>query len=112
MKILLRFLILALAVIAVQYVVPGITVSSFVVALVVAAILAFINMVIKPVISFFAFPLTVLTLGLFSLVINALLFWGVASIIAGFTVTGFVPALLGSIVVAIISWLGDLIVGA
>ncbi len=107
MKILLHWLILTLAVIASQYVVPGISVSSFLTAVVVAAILAFINMIIKPVIGILTLPINILTLGLFSLVLNALFFWGVAYIVTGFQVTGFQAAFFGSLIVSILNWIAD-----
>jgi putative membrane protein len=110
MKILLHWLILTLAVIASQYVVPGISVDTFLTALVVAAILAFINMIIKPIIGILTLPINVLTLGLFSLVLNALFFWGVAYIVSGFHVSGFVAAFWGSLIVSVINWIAGHII--
>ncbi len=105
MRVLLHWLILTLSVIASQYVIPGIHVNTFLTAIVVAAILAFINTIVKPIISILTLPINILTLGIFSLVLNALFFWGVAYVVAGFSVSGFTAAFWGSIVVSVINWL-------
>ena len=107
MKTILHWLILTLAVIASQYVIPGIHVDTFLTAVVVAAILAFINTIVKPVIGILTLPINILTLGLFSLVLNALFFWGVAYIVAGFHVNGFVAAFWGSLIVSVINWMAS-----
>jgi putative membrane protein len=103
-KILLVWLINALALLALPYIFSSITVGSFYTALVVALILGLINAVIRPVLVLLTLPLTILTLGLFIFVINGLLFWFVASFVAGFDVTGFWPAVFGAIVYSLISW--------
>jgi putative membrane protein len=105
MKVILHWIILTLAVIASQYVVPGIHVDTFLTALVVAAILAFINTIIKPVIGILTLPINILTLGIFSLILNALFFWGVAYVVSGFTVANFAAAFWGSLIVSIINWI-------
>jgi putative membrane protein len=110
MKIILHWLVLTLAVIALQYIVPGIHVSTFLTAVIVAAVLAFINTIIKPVINILTLPINVLTLGIFSLVINALFFWGVAYIVAGFSVANFTAAFWGSLIISIINWLAGHII--
>lgn len=107
MKILLHWLILTLAVIASQYVVPGIKVSTFVTAVVVAAILAFINMIIKPIVGILTLPINILTLGLFSLILNALFFWSIAYVVAGFSVANFQAAFLGSVIISILNWIAN-----
>jgi len=86
--------------------VPGITVSSFYIALIVAFIWGFISFFIKPVLQLFALPITILTLGLFSFVINGLLFWFMASFVQGFEVDGFLTAVLGAFVVSLLGWIG------
>ena len=105
MRILLVWLINALALIAVAYVVPSISVSSFWTALVAALVLGLVNAVIRPVLILLTLPATVLTLGLFILVINGLLFWFVGSFIEGFTVQGFWAGFFGAILFSIVSWL-------
>ena len=107
MKIILHWLIITGAVLATPYVVGGISVTSFVTALVVAAILGFINTIIKPVISILTLPLNILTLGLFSLVSNGLFFLLIAYIVTGFQVEGFKAAFIGALVVSVINWLGS-----
>ncbi len=103
--ILLRWFITTLAIFALPYFVHGITVNSILTAIIVAACLAFLNMVVKPVITILTLPINILTLGLFSLVINGAFFWFVAQIIQGFSVTGFKAAIIGALVITIINWI-------
>ncbi|MFZ2555617.1 MAG: phage holin family protein [Minisyncoccia bacterium] len=106
MHFLLRFLAVAVAVYLTVNLVPGILVSGgWTTTLLVALVWSVIISIIRPVLQILALPITLLTLGLFSFVLNALLFWGMEFIVPGFDVTGFVPALLGSIVLSLISWL-------
>ncbi len=107
MKLILHWLILTLAVLGASYLIPDIHVSSFLTAVIVAAVLGFINTIIKPVIKILTLPINLLTLGLFSLVINGLFFWLVAQVIKGFTVDTFLAAFLGAIIVSIINWIGN-----
>lgn len=109
-KILLKWLAFTLAVLATAYFVPGISVTSFVVALFVALVLGLVNTFIKPVISILTLPINILTLGLFGIVLNALFFWFASLVVTGFAITGFVPALIGSIVVSLIMWIIDLFI--
>jgi len=104
MKLLLVWLVNAIALMAVAYLLPGIAVSSFVAALVAALVLGLVNAVIRPILILLTLPATLLTLGLFIFVINGLLFWFVGSFIAGFTVTGFWPGVFGAIGYSIVSW--------
>ena len=104
---LLRLLINALALLVVAYVVPGIEVSSFYIALIAAVILGVLNAILRPILLILTLPITVLTLGFFALVINALIFWFVASFLEGFTVRGFTAAFVG----AIIMWIVSLVTG-
>jgi len=84
------------------FLIPGIAISSWAVALVVALVLGLINTFIKPVLGLLTLPINFLTLGLFGLVLNALLFWAVSYFVPGFMISGFLPALLGSILVSIV----------
>ena len=104
MRILLVWLLNALALIVVAYVVPGIAVASFTSALVAALILGLVNAVIRPILVVLTLPVTILTLGLFIFVINALLFWFVGSFVRGFEVQGFFAGLIGSVLFSIVSW--------
>ena len=105
MRILLVWLVNTLALIAVAYLMPSISVSSFTTALVAALILGLVNAIIRPILILLTLPATILTLGLFIFVINGLLFWFVGSFIQGFVVQGFWAGLIGSILFSIVSWL-------
>src|SRR6478609_7899121 len=105
MSLLLVWLINAIALMAVAYLLPGIQVSSFVTALVAALVLGLVNAVIRPILVLLTLPATLLTLGLFIFVINGLLFWLVGSFIQGFVVSGFWWGMLGAIIYSIFSWL-------
>ena len=98
-----RWIVNAAALLLVAYIYPGVHVSSFWAALLAALVLGFVNMVIRPLLVILTLPVTVLTLGLFLFVINALLFWFVAEVVQGFTVTGFWAALIGSILYSFIT---------
>jgi len=102
---LLRLISNALIIIGIAYLVPGISVSSFYTAMLVAIILGVINAVIRPIIILLTLPVNILSLGLFTLVINALLFWLTSTIVKGFTVEGFLPAFLGALILWLASWL-------
>ena len=103
-KLLLIWLINAGALLALPFLFDSIQVHSFFTALIVALVLGLVNAIIRPVLVLLTLPVTILTLGLFILVINALLFWFVASFVEGFTVSGFWSAFFGAIVYALISW--------
>jgi len=106
MHIILRYLGTVAAVFLTISLVPGIAVTNgWVTILLIALVWSVIVMVIKPVLSILTLPITILTLGLFSFVLNALLFWAMTLIVPGFIVTGFVPALIGALVLSILSWL-------
>ena len=105
MRLLLVWLINALALFALPYVVNSIHVSSFAAALVAALALGLINTLIRPILVLLTLPVTVLTLGLFILVINGLLFWAVGSWVQGFRVDGFWAGVFGAIMYSVISWL-------
>lgn len=107
MTIILRLLFNALGLILIAEFLPGITVDGFYPALIAAIILGLINIVIKPILIILTLPITILTLGLFAFVINAFLFLFAASFIEGFSVDGFGYALLGSILMSIISTIGN-----
>lgn len=103
--ILLRWFITTLAIFSLPYFVAGISVNSILTAVIVAACLVFLNMVVKPFITLLTLPINILTLGLFSLVINGAFFWFVAKIITGFSVSGFKAALIGAFVISVIHWI-------
>ena len=92
----------AVALLAVAYLLPGIVVASFGSALIAALVLGLVNMLVKPVLVLLTLPITIVTLGLFLIVINALLFWFVGSVLKGFQVNGFWWAVGGAILYSII----------
>lgn len=105
MSILIRLAALVLAILAASYWIPGIQVADLMTAIVVAFILGLLNLTVKPILFVLTLPLTIITFGLFAFILNALLLWFVGTIIDGFTVQGFVPAFLGSLLISIISWI-------
>jgi putative membrane protein len=105
MGFLIRLVVNAVALICVAYVVPGIHVSGLGGALIAALILGIVNAILRPILMVLSLPLEVITLGLFTLVINALLFWLVGALHVGLTVDGFWPAFWGALVMAIVSWI-------
>jgi len=105
LRLLLVWLINAVALIAVAYLMPSVTVTSFGAALIAALVLGLVNAVVRPVLVLLTLPVTILTLGLFIFVLNGLLFWAVSEFVQGFAVAGFWPAVLGALVFSLVSWL-------
>ena len=105
MRLLLIWLINALALLALPYVFPWVKVDSFPAALIAALALGLINALIRPLLILLTLPVTLLTLGLFIFVINGLLFWWVGSFVEGFHVSGFWAAVFGAMIYSLISWL-------
>ncbi|MGB3277143.1 MAG: phage holin family protein [Castellaniella sp.] len=103
MMLLLVWILNAVALLIVAYILPGITVASFGSALIAALVLGLLNTVIKPLLILLTLPLTIVTLGLFLLVLNALVFWFAGSVLKGFQVDGFWWAVIGAIVYSIVS---------
>lgn len=98
MKLLINWLCSAVALLAVAYLYSGVVVSSFTAALIAAAVLGALNMVVRPVLVLLTLPVTVVTLGLFLFIVNALMFWAAASLVSGLNVRGFGAALIGSLI--------------
>lgn len=103
MHILIALILNALALIGTAYIVPGFKVDTFTTAVLAAIVLGVVNTFIKPILSFISTPLTVVTLGLFAFVVNAVVLFIVAAVVPGFTLEGWTPAILGAIVLAIVS---------
>ena len=97
MKIVVRWLLLAAALLLVAHLYPGVQVANFTAAMIAALVLGLLNALLRPILVLLTLPVTVLTLGLFLFVINALMFYFAASLLDGFHVTGFVAALIGSL---------------
>ena len=110
MSLLVRLILNALAVILVSYIVPGVHVDGFLTALITAFVIGLINAIIRPVLLLLSLPINVLTLGLFTLVINALMFWLASALVPGFQVAGFKAAFMGAIVFWVIAWASNLLI--
>src|SRR5688572_30050662 len=102
MKLLLRILITAILVMAIAYIIDGVSVSSFLIAVIVAVVLSLLNIFIKPIIVMLTLPVTIVTLGLFLLVINALMILLCTKIVGGFEVNSFWTALLFSVILSVL----------
>jgi putative membrane protein len=102
MKLLLRWLLAACALLLVAYLYDGVQVRSFPSALIAAAVIGLFYLILRPVLVLLTLPVTLVTLGLFLFVINALLFWAAASVLDGFYVRGFWAALLGSLIYSVL----------
>ena len=101
MKIIVRWLLLAAALLLVAHLYSGVVVGSFGAALLAAFVIGLLNTLLRPILVLLTLPVTVLTLGLFLFVINALMFYFAASILNGFQVAGFVAALIGSLIYSV-----------
>ena len=97
MKIIVRWMLLAAALLLVAHLYPGVTVKSFGSALIAALVLGLLNTLVRPLLVLLTLPVTLITLGLFLFVINALMFWSATGVLDGFNVTGFSAALIGSL---------------
>ena len=104
LNLLLGWLASALSLLVVAYFVPGFHVNTFVTALIAAVVIGFINGTLGFIVKLVTFPLRLLTLGLLSLVINALLIWFATFFVSGFRIDSFVSALLGSILLSLVNW--------
>lgn len=102
MKLILNWLLSAGALLAVAHLYSGVVVTSFTAALIAAAVLGLLNAVVRPVLVLLTLPVTVVTLGLFLFIINALMFWATSSLLSGFEVRGFIPALIGSLIYSVL----------
>lgn len=98
MKLIVRWLLLAAALLLVAYLYSGVTLAGFGAAMLAAFVLGLLNTLVRPLLVLLTLPVTVLTLGLFLFVINALMFWAAASVLQGFAVAGFAAALIGSLI--------------
>lgn len=110
MKIMIRWLMLAGALLLVARLYPGVHVSSFGAALVGALILGLLNTLLRPILVLLTLPVTVISLGLFLFIINALMFWAAAYVLDGFSVTGFGAAVIGSLIYSLCGMAIDTVV--
>ena len=102
MKLIIKWLLSAAALLLVAYLYSGVQVTSFTAALVAAFVIGLFNIILRPVLVVLTLPVTLVTLGLFLFVINALMFWAAAYVLDGFQVSGFVGALLGSLIYSVL----------
>ena len=107
MKTLIRWILLAAALLLVAHLYPGVEVKSFTSAMITALVLGLLNTLLRPLLVLLTLPVTVLSLGLFLFVINALMFWAAANILDGFAVAGFTAALIGSLIYSLCGMLID-----
>ncbi len=103
-RIIIKWLLLSASVFLAAYIIPGITVTGWTVALIAGLVLGFINLFIKPVLTILTIPINIITLGVFGIILNALLFWAVEYFVVGFDVANLLAAILGSILVSIVMW--------
>jgi putative membrane protein len=104
MRLLLLWLLNAVALLAVTWLMPSIRLSGFGAALMAALGLGLINTLVRPILALLTLPITVLTLGIFYLLLNGFLFWFASALIPGFHIDGFASALVGAILYGIIAW--------
>jgi putative membrane protein len=102
MKLIVKWLLSAAALLAVAHLYSGVQVRDFTSALIAAFVIGLLNTILRPVLVVLTFPVTLVTLGLFLFVINALMFWAASGLLAGFHVTGFVAAMVGSLIYSLI----------
>lgn len=110
MKIIVRWFLLAAALLLVHRLYPGVSVDSYSTALIAALVLGMLNALVRPLLVVLTLPVTLLTLGLFLFVINALMFWAAASVLSGFYVAGFAAALIGSLIYSLCGMVIDVAV--
>ncbi|NET01365.1 MAG: phage holin family protein [Sphaerospermopsis sp. SIO1G2] len=110
---LLTWLGTAIALLITSNIVSGFVITTFTVALLAAIVIGLVNAIIRPILGFLAFPITFITFGLFSFVINALTLWLASAVTpgSGFEIQGFIPAFLGSIVLSIVSSIINYVLG-
>ena len=105
MQIIINWLVSTVAILATAYLLPGVSVSGFISALIVALVLGILNAFIKPVLIILTLPINILTLGLFTFVINAFLIWVAGQVVPGFTVGTFLSAFFFGVVLSIIVYI-------
>jgi len=103
-KFVVRFLAVVLGLFVAAHLIEGVTISGIYSAIIVAVFLGLMNVLVRPVLVILTLPITIATLGLFLFVINALIFLFIGTIVKGFDVEGFIPALFGTLIVSTISW--------
>lgn len=108
---LLTWLLAAVSLVITAYLVPGFVINSFIAALIASVILGLVNAIIRPILVLLTLPITIVSLGLFLFVVNAITIWLAGYLTPGFDVNGFLPALIGSIVLTVVSSVLNRLVG-
>ena len=108
---LLTWLLAAVSLVITAYLVPGFVIQSFVAALIASVILGLVNAIVRPILVLLTLPITIVSLGLFLFVVNAITIWLAGYLTPGFDVRGFIPALIGSIVLTLVSSVLNHLVG-
>ena len=104
MKLIVRLALNVLALFVVEYLVPGFHLTSIWTAVVAAIVIGIVNTFIRPILQLIALPISILTFGIAAFLINVLLLWGTSMFVPGFTIDGFMTALIASIVLSLVSW--------
>ena len=104
MRFLLRTLLNGIAIVVAAWFIPGVQLAGIVPALIAGVLLGFVNALIRPILLLLTLPFTLLTLGLFIFVVNAICFALTAALVPGFDISGFFAAFFGAIVVSLVSW--------
>jgi putative membrane protein len=110
MRLVIRLLVNTAAILLAAHLVPGLAVRNFTTALVAGLVLGLINAIVRPVLVILTFPITLITLGLFLLVLNAFCLWLASTLVPGFHVQGFWAAVLGAVIISAVSWLASALV--
>ena len=110
MRFLIRIVLNAAAITLASALIPGIRVAGVVPALAAGLVFGLVNAVVRPILVVLTFPITLLTLGLFILVVNALCFWLTSALVPGFDVAGFWPAFVGALVTSVVGWIVSVLV--
>ena len=104
MRLFIGWAVNALCLMAIPYILPGVQITGFVAALIAALVIGLLNVIIKPILFLLTLPISILTLGLFTFVLNGLMFWLASKFLDGFTVVNFGWAMAGALVYSLISW--------
>jgi putative membrane protein len=102
-----KFLITPVVLLIAAALIPGVGVSSFYIAIVIAIVLGFMNIFIRPILILLSLPITILTFGLFIFVLNGAMLWLISTFVKGFYFSGFLPAFVTALLISIAGWLGD-----
>jgi len=103
-RIIVNVLVTAITLLLISRYVDGIVIASFYTAVIVAVVWGILGLTVRPVLKLLTLPINIITFGLFSFVLNALIFWFLATFIKGFSVAGFIPALIGTVILSIVAW--------